>query len=142
MKYHFKIHKEGNGYWAECLELSGCVTVGETKEELSYNMHEALNLYLAEPADSKIIFPMPKKQRKSANIVAVPVETQVALAFILRHLRLKRQWTQQHVANLLGKKLFAYQRLENPETANPEWNTLVAIKQKVFPEMKLDALIA
>ncbi len=30
MKYHFKIHKEGKGFWAECLELEGCITQGKT----------------------------------------------------------------------------------------------------------------
>lgn len=28
MQYHFKKHKEDGGYWAECIELKGCVTRG------------------------------------------------------------------------------------------------------------------
>jgi antitoxin HicB len=42
MKYHFKIHKEGKGFWAECIELSGCFTEADSKEELRKNMHEIL----------------------------------------------------------------------------------------------------
>ena len=34
MKYHFKIHKEKGGFWAECLELVGCSTQADTKDEL------------------------------------------------------------------------------------------------------------
>ena len=65
MKYHFKVHKEGNGYWAECIELEGCLTQterdpkGGSIEELHYNMREALNLYLSESPDSDLIFPRP-----------------------------------------------------------------------------------
>ncbi len=49
MKYHFQIHKENKGFWAECIELKGCVTQGDTLEELCDNIEEALTLYLEEP---------------------------------------------------------------------------------------------
>lgn len=52
MNYHFKIHKEGDGFWAECIELPGCFTQADTKEELLLNMQEALGLYLEEDAES------------------------------------------------------------------------------------------
>jgi len=42
MYYHFKIHKEPDGYWAECIELEGCVTQGDSLDELQKNMEEAL----------------------------------------------------------------------------------------------------
>ena len=53
MKYHFKVHKEGNGYWAECVELLGCITEADSIDELQKNMEEALNLYIEEPENSK-----------------------------------------------------------------------------------------
>lgn len=37
MKYQFKIHKEGLGVWAECLELSGCFTQADFMGELRQN---------------------------------------------------------------------------------------------------------
>lgn len=46
MEYRFKIHKEGNGFWAQCLELPGCVTQGDSLEKLFANMQEALSLFL------------------------------------------------------------------------------------------------
>ena len=61
MKYHFKIHKEKEGFWAECIELPGCVTEGNSKEELMDNMQDALNIYLEEPEDSQYLAPLPKK---------------------------------------------------------------------------------
>ena len=59
MKYHFKVHKEGKGFWAECIELSGCFTEGDSMEELRKNMKEALNLYIDEPTDSKKLAALP-----------------------------------------------------------------------------------
>ena len=49
MKYRFKIHSEEKGYWAECIELKGCITQGDSLEELHQNIREALQLYLEEP---------------------------------------------------------------------------------------------
>ena len=46
MKYHFKVHKEGDRFWAQCLELEGCVTQADTREELDQHMRDALNLYI------------------------------------------------------------------------------------------------
>ena len=46
MDYTFKIHKEGRGYWTECVEPPGCVTEGDSNEELFRNIAEALILYL------------------------------------------------------------------------------------------------
>jgi predicted RNase H-like HicB family nuclease len=45
--YHVVAHeaKEG-GYWAEVLELSGCVSQGETLEELDRNVREAIEAVL------------------------------------------------------------------------------------------------
>ena len=46
MNYHFKIHKEKKGFWAECLEIPGCLTQGDNINQLQANMHEALSLML------------------------------------------------------------------------------------------------
>jgi predicted RNase H-like HicB family nuclease len=59
MKYHFKIHKEGDGFWAKCLELSGCVTQADSMEELRKNMQKALNLYIDEPENSNRLAALP-----------------------------------------------------------------------------------
>lgn len=136
MKYHFRVHKEGKGHWAECVELSGCVTQADTLAELGDNMHEALNLYLDEPEDSRVLFPLPRKRVFGKNIVPVEVDPQIALAFLLRRERLKKKWTQVVVARLLGIPLYSYQRLENAKTANPEWKTLTKLL-RLFPGLDI-----
>lgn len=139
MKYHFKIHKEGRGYWGECLELQGCLSQGSTLEELKMNLKEALDLYLDEPADSRVVFPMPKKQR-GRNIIEVEVDPRIALAFLLRMERLKRKWTQKNAAKELGIPLYSYQKLESSRTANPEWKTLIKLC-RIFPRLNLNQAI-
>ena len=49
MTYHFKIHQEKKGFWAQCIEFPGCITQGDTLKELHMNMQEALDLYLEKP---------------------------------------------------------------------------------------------
>ena len=45
--FTFLAHEaEEGGYWAECLELPGCVAQGETLEELKRNILEALEAVL------------------------------------------------------------------------------------------------
>ena len=42
--------KEG-GFWAEVPALLGCVSQGETMEELLYNIREAIEAYLSVPGE-------------------------------------------------------------------------------------------
>ena len=139
MFYHFKIHKEKKGFGAECIELKGAVTQGETKKELEKMMKEALNLYLDEPSDSKLPVPLPKKSLKGKNIIKVPVDPSIAFAIMMRHLRTKNKLTQKQIASRLGMKdIFSYQRLE--KSSNPRLSTLVKIK-KEFPDFNVDEII-
>jgi predicted RNase H-like HicB family nuclease len=48
MKIKVIVHEaEEGGFWAEVPALPGCVTQGETKEELMKNLHEAIEGYLS-----------------------------------------------------------------------------------------------
>lgn len=137
MKYHFKIHREKSGYWAECIELVGCRAQGDDRKDLSDNMKESLDLYLSEPESSSVIFPEPRKNLKSKNIIEVQVSPNVAFALQLRQIRLKRNLTQKAMMSFLGiHHLSNYQRLENPKKANPELKTLFEL-QNQLPEMSL-----
>lgn len=141
MVYHFKVHKESRGYWAECVELEGCQTQGDTMEELKINAGEALNLFLSEPEETGVLFPLPlRKTKKDSKVFQVPVEPGVALSLMLKHLRAKRKLTQQKAAELLGfANIYSYQKLESPKTSNPELKTLKKLKY-VFPELRFDEL--
>lgn len=138
MYYHFKIHKEEKGYWAECVELKGCNTQSDTLEQLYPNMEEALNLYLNEPDNSKVEFPLPMKNAIGKNIVNIPVDPQVAFALKMKILRSRKGLSQRQVADLLKmKNIYSYQRLESTKKANPSLSTIARIKE-IFPEFNID----
>lgn len=140
MKYHFKIHKEGKGFWAECLELPGCLTQADSKEELLENMEDALNTYLQEPSDSEYLAPLPDRKIKiTRSVVEVRVAPEIAMAFTLRYNRIKSRKTQEEVAKALGmKNLYSYQRLErrcNPTLA------MIARLLEVYPKLSVDRIL-
>lgn len=141
MFYHFKIHKEKKGYWAECMEIPGCSTQGETLDELKLNASEALNLTLDEPVDSKIIYPLPVSANKTKrNTIEVRVDPSIAFAFLMRRVRLQKGFTQQQMKKLLEfKTLFSYQKLEKSRHANPTLKSLDSIKLHL-PEFPIQLL--
>lgn len=141
MKYHFKVHKEGDRFWAQCLELEGCVTQAETRAALDKNMQDALNLYIEEEADSADLAAMPNNNIKpSKTIVEVFVDPQVAFTFLVRYWRIRHGLTQKEAAKRMGfDKLYSYQRLE-ARRCNPSLKIISMVK-KVFPEFSLDAAI-
>ena len=138
MEYHFRVHP-GRPTWAECVELKGCVTQGKTREELVKNMAEALNLYLDEPASSRVRFPEPFRLPQSPHVVSVAVEPSVAFALRLRQFRLKSRLTQKEAARRLGmRSLYSYQRLER--RANPSLATIKKITD-LFPDLSMDFVL-
>jgi predicted RNase H-like HicB family nuclease len=139
MNYHFKLHKEKNGYWAECCELEGCRTQGDTPEALNTNCKEALEVYLYEPGESERTFPLPDDSLDGKKcIIKIPVEPKRALAILLRNYRLNANMTQKQVAEMPGmKNLYSYQRLEKEPNATLN---IVGRIHKVFPEIKLEYL--
>jgi predicted RNase H-like HicB family nuclease/DNA-binding XRE family transcriptional regulator len=141
MKYHFKVHKEGKGFWAECIELSGCFTQADSMADLRKNMEEALNLYIEEPEDSKKLLPFPDNSiSPSRSIVEVPVDPSIAFAFLVRYNRIQQGLTQKEVAERLGfDNLYSYQRLESKK-CNPSLKTLTQLK-KVFPNLSVDFVL-
>ncbi|MDX8431243.1 MAG: type II toxin-antitoxin system HicB family antitoxin [Candidatus Algichlamydia australiensis] len=140
MQYHFKVHREGKGFWAECIELPGCMTEGDSKEELFENMQDALNSFLEEPEDSQYLAPLPKKSiQTSRSTVKVPVDPSVALAFSIRRQRIKSGLTQKDAATQLGMKtIYNYQRLER--RCNPTLNLIVKLVL-LFPALSLDKIL-
>lgn len=58
MKLKAIIHKsEEGGFWAEVPALPGCVTQGDTIEELQTNLHEAIEGWLSVDADQEASLP-------------------------------------------------------------------------------------
>jgi len=138
MKYHFKVHKEGEFFWAKCIELDGCYTQAGSMDELHKMMQEALNLYISEPEGSMDVAGLPDDSIKaSKTVVKVPVDADVAFSFLVRYHRIKHNMTQSEVARKMGfENVNGYQRLERKK-CNPNLKTLSKIKE-IFPEFSLD----
>jgi DNA-binding XRE family transcriptional regulator/predicted RNase H-like HicB family nuclease len=139
MTYHFQVHRNSDGLWAECLELSGCRTEAESEEQLKTACAEALNLYLEEPSDSKMVFPLPSETfGKDVTLLKVPVEPEIAFAVLLRFYRSNARMTQKQVSEMLGmKNVYSYQRLE--KKSNPSLNLIKKIRG-IFPDIKLETI--
>ena len=137
MNYHFSIHKEKSGFWAECVELEGCHTQADTLDELEKACLEALNVYLEEPTSSSIAFPLPDESlEKDRKLLSIKVEPEIALAVLLRHHRKNKKLTQKQVSTMLGmKNVYSYQRLERK--SNPTLKIMKSI-HTVFPDMKIE----
>ena len=138
MNYHFKVYKENDGYWAHGVELDTCFAQGDTIEELYENMHDALNTHINEPEESDRLAPSLDNSIKCTDdIVEVPVDPQIALAFLICFNRIKHGLTQQDAVDRLGfENIYSYQRLESSK-ANPTLTTIAKIK-KMFPAISLD----
>ena len=101
-------------------------------------MQEVINLAIFEPEDSKYFVPLPdSKIGHSKSIEEVSPDVQIALAYSVRHLRLKHGLSQKEAAQKMGfSDIFGYQRLESRK-CNPTLKTLSKIKA-LFPEFSLD----
>lgn len=141
MKYHFRVRKEKDGFSAQCIELEGCITEGDTVKELETNMAEALNLYVFESEDSKDLAALSDQSIKtSAHVVEVALDPEIAFSFLLRHHRIKNKLTQQQAAQKMGfKNVYSYQRLEKKCNATIE---LIAKVKKLFPKFSIDLALA
>lgn len=73
MNYHFKLHKEENGFWAECIEIPSCRTQGDSLSDLKSNASEALSLHLSVLKDSKIEIPGPIHLEAQPDIILISI---------------------------------------------------------------------
>jgi antitoxin HicB len=138
MKYHFKVRKEGKYFWAQCIELEGCITQASSMARLQENMQEALNLYVQEADDSEDLAALPDESiRKSRTVVKVALDPEIAFSFLVRYCRIKQGMTQKEAARKMGfDSLYSYQRLE-AKRCNPTLKIMANVKH-VFPDFSLD----
>ena len=133
MHYHFRVYKEENGYWANCIELQGCQSQGDTIEDLKNN--------LAESSNSEVIFIKPDESLEGKDFISIKVDPKIAFANCLRMERIKHKMTQKEAAAKLGyKSIWAYQKLESSSKTNPELKTISKIKE-LFPDLDLNYVL-
>lgn len=140
IKYQAKIYKDSGAYSVEFPDLPGCFSMGETLDEAKEMASEALSLYLEEARDPQWDVPEPKI-RKGRNYYWIRPESSVAIALMLRTLRLKLGLGQRQVAKRLGITVQQWQKLETPGKSNPTVKTLTKISKTFDVELEI-ALVA
>lgn len=144
MRYHFKYEKdERGGYWGESLEIEGCISEGDTLDELKQNLTESLNLCLESAYHEKedFIFPETKYENQSKYILNIKPDVNILFANLLKYYRKKSKLTQKIIAEKLGyKSVWAYQKLENSKYGNVRLKTLAKIEE-IFPGFDLNYML-
>ncbi|MDR2076959.1 MAG: type II toxin-antitoxin system HicA family toxin [Desulfovibrio sp.] len=121
MLYHCVIEREGEEFIAQFPDMPNVVTCGFSREEALRMAKEALDGVLA--AEIARGAPAPPPSFQGGHPVSVA--SHIAVAMQLRELRGDKSQTE--IARKLGLTYQAYQRLENPQRANPTLKTLEKI---------------
>lgn len=70
MKYLIIIEKTGTGYSAYSPDLQGCVSTGQTREEVEQNMQEAIEFHLEGLREEGYAIPEPSSSSAYVDIAA------------------------------------------------------------------------
>ncbi len=68
MKYLAIIEKTDTGYSAYVPDLPGCITVGDTKEEIEKNIQEAIQFHLEGMREDGLEIPEPSTEAVTVGI--------------------------------------------------------------------------
>jgi len=101
----------------------GYLTYGNTLEEAKVMAAEAVSGILESYLEHGDKFTIPKGGI-SHDWHGIEIEPGLAFALWLRNVRLSHNMTLAEVAEKMGVKYQVYQKLENPQTANPTLKTL------------------
>lgn len=131
IKYPMKIHKaEEGGFWAEFPDLPGCVTQGDTEEELMAMAKDALSGWLAVSFERNFSIPEAKTV-KGKNIRWVEPRPDVSIPLMIRKIRNEMGLSQKEIARRLHITYQSYQAWENPKVANPTVRQLAKLADAV-----------
>lgn len=120
--------EEDGGYSVDFPELKGCLTCGENLEDALVMAKDALDGYLA-CRDSHDEAIGPPKLHKGEDYYPIEVDPCVAFSITLKRERKKRCLTQQALADKVGMPWSQYQKLENPDKANPTLKTIAKLNK-------------
>jgi antitoxin HicB len=118
-----KYDKHDKIYTVVFPDLPGCVTYGETLFEAKEKAKEALSGYLASIFDRGFKIPVVSKNRRKGTYPILPDVT-VLVPLLLRKSREELHLNQSDAAKRLRISYQSYQKLENPNKANPTLKTL------------------
>jgi len=125
----FKKAAEG-GYTVEFVDISSCVTEGDTLEEAKTMAKEALSAMLYSLDSRKMAIPEPSSIKKR-GVYFIEPDLKIAFAITLKKERERLGLSQKDVAERMKVNWTYYQRIENPRRTNPTLGTIEKL-QKIF----------
>lgn len=124
MIYYARLSLEDDGgYSVDFPELKGCLTCGDDLDDALYMAKDALDGYLASLDSHDLPIARPKIH-DGKEFYPIEVDPCVAFSITLKQERKKRRLTQQALADKVGMTWSQYQKLENPDRANPTLKTI------------------
>jgi len=119
-----------NVYNVEFPQLKGCYTYGKTLESALSYAEECLTGYLSSVIENN--FDLPTQDIKDLkNLYFIKPEINISFVIWLKNMRKQKGFTQKQIADILHISYQAYQKYENPKTANPTLKKISDI-QNIF----------
>jgi antitoxin HicB len=138
IEYPLKIHKaEEGGYWAEFPDLPGCITEGDSEEEVLSMAKDALSGWLAVRFERNFTIPE-AKFLKGKNVRWVEPNPDVGIPLMIRKIRTELGLSQKDVAHRLHIAYQSYQAWENPKVANPTLKQLSKLAGAVGKKLRVE----
>jgi len=137
IKYPGIIHDDSDGFWIDFPDLKGCVTQGDTMEELMAMAEDALSLYLEDYIESEKELPA-SSSLQGENIVYVEPYPEIAIPLTIKELRKQQKLSQTEIAERIGVKYQTYQQIENINKFNATVKTLDKIARAFGKRLKID----
>jgi antitoxin HicB len=138
IEYPLILHKaEEGGYWAEFPDLPGCITEGDSEEEVLAMAKDALSGWLAVRFERNFAIPE-AKVLKGKNVRWVGPNPDVGIPLMIRKIRKELGLSQKEVAHRLHIAYQSYQAWENPKIANPTLKQLSKLADAVGKKLTVD----
>jgi antitoxin HicB len=138
IEYPLIIHKaEEGGCWAEFPDLPGCVTEGDSEEEVLSMAKDALSGWLAVRFERNFAIPE-AKVLKGKNVRWVEPNPDVGIPLMIRKIRKELGLSQKDVAHRLHIAYQSYQAWENPKIANPTLKQLSKLADAVGKKLTVE----
>lgn len=125
LKYPAIIHNDPDGLWVEFPDLQGCLTQGETMDELLYMAKDAMSAMLSVMLDEGDEIPEPSRL-KGENSIYIDVPLEIEIPIMLKKYRKSKGLTQGNIAENLKVTYQNIQKLEKSKS-NPTIKTLKKI---------------
>ncbi len=138
IEYPLILHKaEEGGYWAGFPDLPGCITEGDSEEEVLAMAKDALSGWLAVRFERNFSIPE-ARILKGKNVRWVEPNPDVGIPLMIRKIRKELGMSQKEVAHRLHIAYQSYQAWENPKIANPTLKQLSKLADAVGKKLTID----